>query len=92
MAKEIKMTRTLTEIRVTYTKANFKTRTFEDVTERVYITDDDITDYGLAKLLDVTPDAITDKRVRKVKAEWNLTDIIRKAKLTTVEAKEGATK
>lgn len=77
--KEIKMTRTLTEIKVTYVKANFKTRSFDEVTDKVYITEDNVTREALAEYYGTSEDGIISVKRRKVKATWLMKDIISKA-------------
>lgn len=85
--KAITMTRTLTEIRVKYVRPIAATRTWEELTDRFFVTDDldKVTKEAVAAVLDLpSPDYVDKWRARRVKATWNLSDIVRKAKLSDV--------
>lgn len=77
--KEPKMTRTLTELKVTYVKANLKARTFDEVTDKIFITEDGLTRAALADFFGTEEDGILQVRRRKVKASWLMKDIISKS-------------
>ena len=77
--KEIKMTRTLTELKVQYVKANLKLRTFDEVTDKVYITEDNVTKEALAEYFGTEAEGILSVKRRKVKASWLMREIMGKA-------------
>lgn len=89
--KAITMSRTLTEIKVKYVRPIAKTRAWEDVTDRFFTTDDvdKVTAESVAAVLGLpSADYVDDFKARRVKATWDLSDIVKKAKLSDVTEKE----
>ena len=83
--KTISMSRTLTEIKVKYVRPVAASRTWEEVSDRLFITDEAeaVTAEAVASVLGLpSADYVDDFKARRVKATWTLSEIIKKAKLT----------
>ena len=81
------MSRTLKEIKVKYVRPVAATRTWEEISDKLYVTEDtSATAYDIAQILGLpSAEYVDEYKARKVKAVWNMSDIIKKAKLTESE-------